>query len=487
MRLENPFNKIKKPLVLAGALTMASLLPNNSKGQEAVNPMDSIPKKEIKGRTGAGFEKELEVLRGQAINTISVEIASLESQINLLSDEQKYKNNIEAIVHMDELHAINQVLLCEQIKGEIDSIKFYNSNIDDFFQNYADMSILLNRTTDKNLKSFYKHFELLLKNSFLFSFRKYEPQKELESLSVKDYTGKSDEFKKDLISILGAYKNSLTKQFIDPFNTKQKLDTYLDNVWAGRVSIDMKKESLLEYKKMELALQEKRNLEFFRDTILSMYEAVYRHINSKEYLERLKKETGNEIQALTLQEYRLDILRFTEIEFEFNNHGLSRYEPNLNKIIYNMYDLVKNPSLDSGPHELSHCVDVAGYALTEKAKTLYQEAWVGDAEFRKLRREHPMLFEYKSEDEDARYHSGPTELNARKRVLEIYLEKSGIRKYGEEMTEEHYKKLVELFKSGKLDRNCSQILLDTKKEKLIEILNTIADISSENEDVLYLV
>ena len=72
------------------------------------------------------------------------------------------------------------------------------------------------------------------------------------------------------------------------------------------------------------------------------------------------------------------------------------------------------------------------------------------------------------------YLSKPTELDARKKVLEMEMESLGIKKYEEEFTDGHYKKLIKLNKEGKLSNDAHDFLRVIKPEYIKQIMNSIA-------------
>jgi len=77
------------------------------------------------------------------------------------------------------------------------------------------------------------------------------------------------------------------------------------------------------------------------------------------------------------------------------------------------------------------------------------------------------------------YLQDPTELAARKRQLDYFLEKKSIKKYGEIFTKEHYNILIELGKKGKLPFGIVQLLVSIKPEFFEEMMNTLANNSNE--------
>jgi len=110
-------------------------------------------------------------------------------------------------------------------------------------------------------------------------------------------------------------------------------------------------------------------------------------------------------------------------------------------------------------HEMEHEITDGGLGMSERAKTLYQEAYNGP----------------RKDTKNGAYFSQPTELDARKKSFEFELEKNGVWKYGEPFTQEHLQKALQLEKEGKLT-NDSQVFINyLKHDKIPEIMNTIAE------------
>ena len=74
----------------------------------------------------------------------------------------------------------------------------------------------------------------------------------------------------------------------------------------------------------------------------------------------------------------------------------------------------------------------------------------------------------------AKEKTDPTELDARKKVLEYELEKMGVRKYGEEFTDSIIQKVFELYRTNKLSVHSLEFLDHIKLDHLKKIMNTIA-------------
>lgn len=126
-----------------------------------------------------------------------------------------------------------------------------------------------------------------------------------------------------------------------------------------------------------------------------------------------------------------------------------------------------------GIHEMTHQLTDAEILMSSYAKNLYSKSF--DA---------TRLTPY--ELEDVLYFLDPTERDARKKVLEYEMDQLGIKKYGEPFTDKHLEILEKFQKEGVLSRGSDEFLRMTKKEYLIQIMNTIARNQTEvEEEMLY--
>lgn len=110
-------------------------------------------------------------------------------------------------------------------------------------------------------------------------------------------------------------------------------------------------------------------------------------------------------------------------------------------------------------HELTHAMTDGGENISDHAKKLYAESYIG-----------PDV-----STEDGKYLSKPTELDARKRVFEYELETNGIWQYGQPFTADHLAKALQLQKEGKFSQDAIDFLANLKPDKIPEIMNTIAE------------
>lgn len=191
-------------------------------------------------------------------------------------------------------------------------------------------------------------------------------------------------------------------------------------------------------------------------------------ISSPEYRERLEGEYGNPGSAREELAKRLENIEKTDYEFTegWTSEGAAgKWDPSAGRITIGTAN-AKDGS--TGIHEYTHASTYGNKGISELAKTLYGMAFDGSR--------------LELEDDPA-YLSRITEQDARKKEFEHDLEKLGVKKYGEIFTDEHYKKILELQKEGKLGMGSEEFLRTTKPKFIGPIMNIIADASqSERQD-----
>jgi len=212
----------------------------------------------------------------------------------------------------------------------------------------------------------------------------------------------------------------------------------------------------------------------------SKYDEQHRWLNevvhNDEYKNRLKNEIGPEdikkfgenasedvlfTRKHLLNSKDYNVLHGEDVSFDAMAHFMPGEE---------LVELPSNPPQGSesvGIHEFAHDITYGGEGMTKKAKDLYTNSFNIDGA-------KEYLGKYAT-GENIIYYMGPTELDARKKVLEYDLDKLGIKKYEEEFTEDHYKKALELMKDGKLSRNSEEFIKMTKPEFFLQIMNEIAE------------
>lgn len=121
-------------------------------------------------------------------------------------------------------------------------------------------------------------------------------------------------------------------------------------------------------------------------------------------------------------------------------------------------------------HEAAHDITDGRFGMSEYARKTYKEAFLPEK-----------LLESERKD----YFSEPTELDARKKAVEYFMEQNNIKKYDEEFTEEHTKKLQKLLRRGIVTphTNVEQFLRMTDSKYWPQIFNTIAENKVAGDDI----
>ena len=79
----------------------------------------------------------------------------------------------------------------------------------------------------------------------------------------------------------------------------------------------------------------------------------------------------------------------------------------------------------------------------------------------------------------------PSELIVRKQVLDLEMEKLGIKKYGEEFTNKHYQELLDLAVKDKLSSNAMEFIFFIKSNNFLKIMNELAENKDKNNNYYY--
>lgn len=207
---------------------------------------------------------------------------------------------------------------------------------------------------------------------------------------------------------------------------------------------------------------------------------VKNNILSDEYRKRLKQEFPGytEAEINNVLKARIESL---DKDYTLVQGGLVSEDAEGDYSLFkNMVRLPSQPSDSTvGVHEFTHQVNAAGLAMSREARELYTTSF-DDTEINDDPQNRVVRSSGNSIEEDRLYHVNPTERDARKKELEFEMEKYHIKKYGEAFTDEHYIRLVELLKAGKLSRGSEQFMRLTKPEFMKEIMNTIADSGEGN-------
>lgn len=200
------------------------------------------------------------------------------------------------------------------------------------------------------------------------------------------------------------------------------------------------------------------------------YESV-----TKPYRESFKKYDEEKAwlqNNISGEEYKKRLTQFEGLDASVQEERLQNLTPEYSLGDGSNYNFkTKNIELNLDPeepnmiHEGEHQATDAESGMSEFAKDLYKKAFT-----KQYMTEGDQIINMGQEG----YFENVTEIDARKKVLEYEMEKLGVKKYSEKFTQEHYQKLLELQKEGKLSKNSNQFLRMIKPKFVEQIMTTIA-------------
>lgn len=215
------------------------------------------------------------------------------------------------------------------------------------------------------------------------------------------------------------------------------------------------------------------------------------HISSQEYLNKLKSEFGgSDNRAKGEQARRIENLKKVNINIASSDELNEELKKRLNgqKLPGNF--IKANGFYDPVSHETFVSFDDSHGALTSLHELLHASTRGVDGIT--YRTKNTLVNSYENQgylrkwikDEKDEYFSDPTERLVRKQILDRELEKLNIKKYGEEFTDEHYKKMMDAYKKGMFSHNAKDFIKRTKKDPKIfmQIFNEIARNEEEKEN-----
>lgn len=276
--------------------------------------------------------------------------------------------------------------------------------------------------------------------NFVDSLEKYQQGMEVQKINIDRDELKNYPFKED----------ELKKQYPFLEFKGEKIDRNVDKV--RDIILESDKENNIE------------SSELVSD-IVKLKVDLLSHIKSDEYLEKLKKELGgNEDEAKKYQKTRVENLEnvkitslsLNEIKERFGKddppgaYTVGYYSPDGNEVF------IANNHKDkyvTAMHELIHASMHSEKDMTEKAKKILIES---------------------AKEGTSEYLNKTEERIVRKQILDLEMANLGIKKYGEEFKDEHYEKLMEYFKEGKLSRPAKEFINTTKPEEFKKVFDELA-------------
>lgn len=265
----------------------------------------------------------------------------------------------------------------------------------------------------------------------------------------------------------GTCERQMSKE--DTLNYERILNKYESDIKEEKKKLNIKDINTAKEKIIDImTLIEKAKLE------------VINHIESDEYLEKLGKEIGiskklarlhQEVRINNIKNISYNLVTNTRIFMDTDGGGYAYYSPLTNKIT-----LPYNIDLNDKNKKSFFCEAIVHEILHES--TMYDEGLSGTVE--EFLRDSFKNSENENR-EDSIYYSEPGELIVRKQILDLEMEKLGIKKYGDVFTEEHYKKLKELRDKYELSSDAIQFIDHIKPQNFVKVMNELADNNSREE------
>jgi len=237
----------------------------------------------------------------------------------------------------------------------------------------------------------------------------------------------------------------------------------------------------------ELSYSEKRNIE-----VNVLKKKLVEHVGNSAYLVKLAREfDGNIEKALSEQKNRvkrtdsvdIDVNSDTNVWSEdLKNAGADGYYTTREHKIYIDKLLPSYQLSDRVRHELLHASTMGPIYVTGNAQKILQQSYnspnnEGENYYSKEGKFMGIKQSYGMNDE---YLNDPPERLARKQQLDLDLERLGVKKYGDDFTQEHYEKLMEEYSKGTLSIDAEMFIETTKQDPEVfkKIFNEVADNST---------
>ena len=491
-KFEEHKNKAKNVL-LAGVTVAALASPQEVSSQILADSLKNTNDKSINIDTTEVKEEipslidEIDTLRVRKVAELKDGIETLRYNIELNSDFEKFEKSEEnffrrrkeqAEKNFKEWQAINldnfsedqvALLIDYIIQPEIDAKTSPEDRkgcgeISGSFGHWESFKQKNNNERfdkDERLKIFYYENIYIWMENLSDAF-----QEIINSLTDKQPKEKFKEAIDKLITLIRSNNNA--------FKDEDSLEKIIKIDWEEREPVEKLNEEIKKVEEELRIIDSNLNIENVTNFINSSRVWLLDNISSDDYLIKLTEGEGYSLQeAKKIQSERLERIRNIPTSIDPSYLSMSGYRPvelgaDRDSISFNAYDVARYPT--NPLHEFEHANTRVIYGMSNKAKELYRMSLLNDEELKKIIQNHPNIFPEETVD----YWKNFSELDARKKVLEEEMEKLGIKKRGEIMTEEHYLKLKKLFEEGKLDHNCEQIILITTKEGLIRAINSIA-------------
>lgn len=273
------------------------------------------------------------------------------------------------------------------------------------------------------------------------------------------------------------YINSMTENQSDGGLLDQMQETE-----DGRLLVKLERNNKGEKSK---SYREKRN-----DIAEDLRRKFIKHVGSKEYLDKLTIELDGDIKrAQKEQKFRVKELTSVEIDVNSNKQTWPEdiregrrdgYYSTGDRKIYVDRSLPSYLLSEIVIHELAHASTRGPIKISKNAFEKLTKAYVSPNN-EQFDDKYGEKVSYGMKDD---YLSWSTEMLARKQQLDLEMESLGIKKYGEEFTNDHYDKVIEMYQQDAFGYDSKIFIEIIKKDPEVfkEIFNKIAKLE-KNSDI----
>ncbi len=263
--------------------------------------------------------------------------------------------------------------------------------------------------------------------------------------------------------ILSTIDNMVSSK--DATGIEEALESWVKGLEDVNIKINKAKKDIDE-KQKEIALNQIININIL---VNEAKIEIINHLKSEEYLDKLaiemhisraaaKKHQAvriNNVSALSIDLKHSFELSYLKKAYAYYTHNTTRitlpYDINLEDQEQKSYFYT------TVIHEILHLSTNAHYGLSKQAEKILKEA----------------ATTHNSDEPFYSYFTSPAEMIVRKQILDLEMQKLGIKNYGEKFTDEHYLKLLSL--ESVLSNNSRQLIEFVKSEHFSKVMNELAE------------
>lgn len=310
-----------------------------------------------------------------------------------------------------------------------------------------------------------------------------QPVEREYDLSKKNYIGADVRYRQENPDSLLSYNIERVKEALEKARRRLSVEN-LDEIqslisayeeYLKNPNLETKNVGNVHFEQEDF-IQNKKDFEYYDAKIKLLAE----HIASPEYLEKLMVEYNVDME--TAKEHQLKRLN----NLEMGGYYLADNEANYTSD-EKRFSVVLPKNSEKHDFVVEH--EVIGHKLVDGRNYSRKANRLIGHSGKKINWDEPEFKDYlkntsvKDLEETKRilsnYFNSQEERYARKQVLEAEMESLGLKKYGEEFTDDHYKQLIDLYKKGKLSEDSRQFINTTKPEFFKRIFNEIAENSND--------